>query len=323
MLTSSAPALLYQNFFFFFFFLRLGEGRPLPPLRTTTLIQTRAPQQLHTQELGFLPYATSYHLQRLCKTEKKTVKSGAGHKGERCAESRRDPGRWKEEGGSDHLAHRAPHLDTLRSEKSHRFLKVPVTIIFFVLEVVVFYIVLFFRQFLSGTLQIHFWPFWKFQAPLVFGWPTKSILFDFSTQKSLNKNILGKKCYSHNRAPSGSSQPSLATLCWTILLIFNVQAVSYPAHFQSAFPLPSSRVGVDIWAVRILCSCWLLCVSVRVCVCALIDRRSGRHKIGSGKSQTKTAPGVWISSQNTVFQSWLCASYRGSNLGRGLQGFLV
>lgn len=40
-------------FFFFFPFLRFGEGRPLPPLRTTTLIQTRAPQQLHTQELGF------------------------------------------------------------------------------------------------------------------------------------------------------------------------------------------------------------------------------------------------------------------------------
>lgn len=55
----------------------------------------------------------------------------------------------------------------------------------------------FFCQFLSGTLQIHFWPFWKFQAPLVFGWPTKSILFDFPAQKSLSKNILGKKCYSH------------------------------------------------------------------------------------------------------------------------------
>lgn len=39
--------------FFFFLFLRLGEGRPLPPLRTTTLIQTRAPRQLHTQELVF------------------------------------------------------------------------------------------------------------------------------------------------------------------------------------------------------------------------------------------------------------------------------
>lgn len=38
---------------FFSFFLRLGEGRPLPPLRTTTLIQTRASQQLHAQELGF------------------------------------------------------------------------------------------------------------------------------------------------------------------------------------------------------------------------------------------------------------------------------
>lgn len=124
----------YFLFFSSFFFLRLGEGRPLPPLRTTTLIQTRAPQQLHTQELGFLPYATSYHLQRLCKTEKKTGRSGAGHEGERCAESWRDPGRWKEKGGSDHLAHRASHPDTLRSEKSHRFLKVPVTIFFLLLS---------------------------------------------------------------------------------------------------------------------------------------------------------------------------------------------
>lgn len=41
------------NVFFFSSFLRLGKGCPLPPLRTTTLIQTRAPQQLHTQELGF------------------------------------------------------------------------------------------------------------------------------------------------------------------------------------------------------------------------------------------------------------------------------
>lgn len=39
--------------FFFIFFWGFGEGCPLPPLRTTTLIQTRAPQQLHTQELGF------------------------------------------------------------------------------------------------------------------------------------------------------------------------------------------------------------------------------------------------------------------------------
>lgn len=109
-------------FFFFFFFLRLGEGCPLPPLRTTTLIQTRAPQQLHTQELGFCRMQLATISNACAKQIRKLVKSGAGHKGERCAESRRDPGRWKEKGGSDHLAHRASHLDTLRSEKSHRFL---------------------------------------------------------------------------------------------------------------------------------------------------------------------------------------------------------
>lgn len=120
-----------SDFFFFFpFFLRLGEGRPLPPLRTTTLIQTRAPQQLHTQELGFCRMQLATISNACAKQKNKTGKSGAGHKGERCAESWRDPGRWKEEGGSDHLAHTASHLDTLRSEKSHRFLKVPVTIFF-------------------------------------------------------------------------------------------------------------------------------------------------------------------------------------------------
>lgn len=150
---------------------------------------------------------------------------------------------------------------------------------------VVFFIVLF-HQFLSGTLQIHFWPFWKFQAPLVFGWPTKSILFDFSTQKSLNKNILGKKCYSHNRAPVGSSQPFLATLYWIILLIFNDQAVSYPVHFSQLFPFTPSRVGVDIWAVRILGSCWL-CVSVRMCVCALIDRRGGDTRLEVARARQR------------------------------------
>lgn len=130
---------------FFFYFLFFEAWRRPPPAATEdnyTNTDKSASTVTHSR-VGVLPYATSYHLQRLCKTEKKTGKSGAGHKGERCAESWRDPGRWKEKGGSDHLTHRASHLDTLRSEKSHRFLKVPVTIFFFVLEVVVFYIVLF------------------------------------------------------------------------------------------------------------------------------------------------------------------------------------
>lgn len=119
--------------FFSFFFLFLRLWRRLPPAATEdnyTNTDKSASTVTHSR-VGVLPYATSYHLQRLCKTEKKLVKSGAGQKGERCAESRRDPGRWKEKGGSDHLAHRASLLDTLRSEKSHRFLKVPVTIFFF------------------------------------------------------------------------------------------------------------------------------------------------------------------------------------------------
>lgn len=168
----SVPALLCQIFFTFFSFSFFEAWRRLPPATTEdnyTNTDKSASTVTHSS-VGVLPYATSYNLQRLCKTEKKTAKSGARHKGEWCAESRRDPGRWKEKGGWDHLAHRASHLDTLRSEKSHRFLKVPVT--FVCAKSVAFYIVPFFCQFLSGTLQIHFWPFWKFQAPLVFGWPT-------------------------------------------------------------------------------------------------------------------------------------------------------
>ncbi|KAG7473027.1 hypothetical protein JOB18_044730 [Solea senegalensis] len=102
-------------FFFFFSFLRLGEGRPLPPLRTTTLIQTRAPRQLHTEELGF------------CCMQLATISNGCAKQKEtgqepdtkvngvpRAGETR---GRWKEKGGSDHVALRASQLDTLRSEK--------------------------------------------------------------------------------------------------------------------------------------------------------------------------------------------------------------
>lgn len=114
----------------FFLFLRLGEGRPLPPLRTTTLIQTRAPQQLHTQELGFCRMQLATISNACAKQKRKLVSQELDTRVKRCAESQRDPGRWKEKGGSDHLAHRASHLDTLRSEKSHRFLYVPVTIFF-------------------------------------------------------------------------------------------------------------------------------------------------------------------------------------------------
>lgn len=117
--------------FFVVFFKGLEKAAPTPPLRTTTLIQTRAPQQLHTQELGFcrMQLAT---ISNTCAKQKGNwwVRSRT-KRVKRCAESRRDPGRWKEKGGSDHLAHRASHLDTLRSEKSHTFLKVPVTIVFF------------------------------------------------------------------------------------------------------------------------------------------------------------------------------------------------
>lgn len=114
----SVPALLYQIFFFFFLFSFEAWRRPPPAATEDNYTNTdKSASTVTHSRVGVLPYATSYRLQRLCKTEKKTGKSGAGHKGERCAESRRDRGRWKEEGGSDHLAHRASHLDTLRSEK--------------------------------------------------------------------------------------------------------------------------------------------------------------------------------------------------------------
>lgn len=95
-----------SDFLFFPFF---EAWRRLPPAATEdnyTNTDKSASTVTHSR-IGVLPYATSYNLQRLCKTEKKTARSGARHKGEWCAESRRDSGRWKEKGGSGHLAHRA------------------------------------------------------------------------------------------------------------------------------------------------------------------------------------------------------------------------
>lgn len=86
-------------FFFLFLFLRLGEGRPLPPLRTTTLIQTRAPQQLHTQELGFcrmqlatISNACAKQKRKLLSQEPDTRVNGVPRAGET-----RDDGKRKED----------------------------------------------------------------------------------------------------------------------------------------------------------------------------------------------------------------------------------
>lgn len=97
----SVPAVLkiFSFFFSFFFFLRLGEGRPLPPLRTTTLIQTRAPQQLHTQELGFcrmqlatISNACAKQKRKLVSQEPDTRVNGVPRAGET-----RDDGKRKED----------------------------------------------------------------------------------------------------------------------------------------------------------------------------------------------------------------------------------
>lgn len=84
---------------FFFLFLRLGEGRPLPPLRTTTLIQTRAPHQLHTEELGFcrmqlatISNACAKQKRELLSREPDTKVSGVPRAGET-----RDDGKRKED----------------------------------------------------------------------------------------------------------------------------------------------------------------------------------------------------------------------------------
>lgn len=129
---------------------------------------------------------------------------------------------------------------------------------FLVPEMVVFYIVLFF--FVSSSVAL--WPFWKFQAPLVFGRPTKSILFDFSTQKSLNKNILGRKCYSHKQSPLREHSAIIWLHCIELFLFLMIKHF-LPQYISVSFS--PSRVGVDIWAVRILGSCWL-CVYLCMCV---------------------------------------------------------
>ncbi|KAL7370635.1 hypothetical protein ABVT39_006410 [Epinephelus coioides] len=78
---------------------QLGEGRPLPPLRTTTLIQTRAPQQLHTQELGFcrmqlatVSNACAKQKRKLASQEPDTRVNGVPRAGET-----RDDGKRKED----------------------------------------------------------------------------------------------------------------------------------------------------------------------------------------------------------------------------------
>lgn len=88
-----------SDFFFLFFSLRLGEGCPLPPLRTTTLIQTRAPQQLHTQELGFcrmqlatISNACAKQIRKLVSQEPDTRVNGVPRAGET-----RDDGKRKED----------------------------------------------------------------------------------------------------------------------------------------------------------------------------------------------------------------------------------
>jgi len=179
--------LLYPIFFLlFFFFLRLGEGPPPPPLRTTTLIQTRAPQQLGfcCMQLATISNACAKQKIKLVSREPDTRANGVPRPGET-----RDDGKRKEDritsptepltsthwGQKNHVKFQSQYFFCPRSGRL-------------------------FRRFLSGILQIHFWLFWKCQAPLVFGWPTKSILVDFSTQKSFDENILGKKRCSHNRA---------------------------------------------------------------------------------------------------------------------------
>lgn len=86
------------------FFLSLAhffeDWRRSPPAATEdnyTNTDKSASTVTHSR-VGFLPYATSYRLQRLCKTEKKTGKSGAGHKnGVPKTGETRDDGKRKED----------------------------------------------------------------------------------------------------------------------------------------------------------------------------------------------------------------------------------
>lgn len=174
---------LSAAFFFFSSFLRLGEGRPLPPLRTTTLIQTRAPQQLHTQELGFCSMQLATISNPCAKQKGKVVSQELDTRvnGVPRAGETRDDGKRKED---QITSPTEPLTPTHWGQKNHTgFLKFQSHHFFFVPEVVDFYIVLF-----LSVPQWHFTNTFlivlKFQAPLVFGWPAKSILFDFITQKS-------------------------------------------------------------------------------------------------------------------------------------------
>lgn len=77
--SSYAPALLYQIFFCFLFFSFEAWRRPPPAATEDNYTNTdKSASTVTHSRVGVLPYATSYHLQRLCKTEKK---SGARHEG--------------------------------------------------------------------------------------------------------------------------------------------------------------------------------------------------------------------------------------------------
>lgn len=74
MTSCSVPALL-KNIPFYFWRLEKAASAATEDYTNT---YKSASTVTHSRG-GLLSYATSYHLQRLCKTEKKRVESGAGH----------------------------------------------------------------------------------------------------------------------------------------------------------------------------------------------------------------------------------------------------
>ena len=112
--------LCFIRFFFFFFFLFPGSEKAAPAATEDNYTNTDKSASTVTHwRVGVLLYATSYHLQRLCKTEKGTGNSGAGHRGERCAESRSDPGRWREEEEDRITSPTEPLTSTHWGQKNH------------------------------------------------------------------------------------------------------------------------------------------------------------------------------------------------------------
>lgn len=162
---------------------------------------------------------------------------------------------------------------------------------------------LFNSLFFKVISSVALWPFWKFFKLLWFLADRLSpSCFAFSSsQKSLNKNILGSECYSHKQSPRIKQWPSPYWI------------PCFP-QYTSVSPRIPSRFGVVVWAVRTVAADY-----VRLCACVCFDRPS--QKAARDLKWPKTAPNVLFSSRDFLPELFVCFLWR-IPLGSGPPGFV-